>query len=144
MVAYTGSSHFSAGQNWQVVRRRLDGEGDVIARFDAIRDVAVETRAALTAADWPRLGSLMAAEWEARRGLADGISTPEIESLLELARARGSWGGKACGAGGGGSLAVLCPPDARAGLAAAWSAAGARVLDARPTSSGLTAEGGTA
>jgi D-glycero-alpha-D-manno-heptose-7-phosphate kinase len=140
VVAYTGSSHFSAGQNWQVVRRRLDGERDVIERFDAIRDVAVQAKAALSASDWPRLGSLMAAEWEARRGLADGISTPEIESLLGLARARGSWGGKACGAGGGGSLAVLCPPEGRAALVASWSAAGARVLDARPTSKGLTAE----
>jgi D-glycero-alpha-D-manno-heptose-7-phosphate kinase len=142
LVAYTGQSHFSAGQNWQVVRGRLDGDPQVAARFDAIRDVALEMVAALKTADWPLVGNLLAAEWRARRELAEGISTPGIEALLDLAREHGAWGGKACGAGGGGSVAVLCPPERRGGLAAAWRAAGARVLDARPTGTGLEAEDG--
>src|SRR5258708_5011530 len=36
LVVYTGQSHFSAGQNWQVVRRRLDGGGATAALFEQI------------------------------------------------------------------------------------------------------------
>src|SRR6185369_258890 len=29
LVVYSGQSHFSAGKNWQVVRRRLEGEAEI-------------------------------------------------------------------------------------------------------------------
>ncbi|HEX5760665.1 MAG TPA: hypothetical protein VF121_15870, partial [Thermoanaerobaculia bacterium] len=102
LVVYSGVSHFSAGQNWQVVRRRLDGEPEVTGLFSGIAAVAAEMPAALESGDLRRAGELMAREWSYRRHLADGVATPEIESLLSLAASLGAWGGKACGAGGGG------------------------------------------
>jgi D-glycero-alpha-D-manno-heptose-7-phosphate kinase len=140
LVAYTGQSHFSAGNNWQVVRARLDGEPETTARLDRVRDVANGVAPALEAADWPAVGALLAEEWEARRGLASGISTPRLEELLAAARELGGWGGKACGAGGGGCLVAMAPPERRAGIADAWRAAGARLLEARPTAGGLEIE----
>ncbi len=138
VVAYTGQSHFSAGANWRVIRGRLESDPALTARLDTIRDVACEMSDALRAADWERAGHLMHREWRARRGLAEGISTPQIERLLDEAMTLGAWGGKACGAGGGGSIAVLCPPERRAALVAAWRHAGAMPLEAaRPTRRGL-------
>ena len=107
VVAYSGVSHFSAGQNWQVVRRRLDGEAEVRELFAGIARVAAAAERALAAGDLPRLGALVAEEWSLRRRLAPGISVPAVEALLAAARGAGAWGGKACGAGGGGSVAVL-------------------------------------
>jgi D-glycero-alpha-D-manno-heptose-7-phosphate kinase len=137
LVAHTGQSHFSAANNWQVIRGRLDGDAAAAARLDAVRDAALRAVAALERGDWPELGRSVAADWSARRGLADGISTPAIERLLEAAEARGAWGGKACGAGGGGCVAVLCPPERRAAIAAEWRAQGAPLLEAPPTAKGL-------
>ncbi len=137
LVGYTGQSHFSAGNNWQVIRRRLECDPAVVERLDAVRDAARGVVRALEAADWPAVGAGMAADWRARRGLAPEIPTPAIERLLESAERRGAWGGKACGAGGGGCVAVLLPPERRAEVAAAWVAAGAQVLAARPTALGL-------
>ncbi|GMU64260.1 MAG: hypothetical protein AMXMBFR36_05340 [Acidobacteriota bacterium] len=137
LVAYTGQSHFSAGNNWQVVRARLDGDAAIVARLDRVRDVARGVVTALEAGDWPRLGALLAEEWQARRGLAEGISTPRIEELLAAAARLGAWGGKACGAGGGGCLVTLAPPERRPEIEAAWRAAGARILAAPPTAAGL-------
>jgi D-glycero-alpha-D-manno-heptose-7-phosphate kinase len=137
IVAYTGQSHFSAGNNWQVIRSRLDGEPEITARLDRIRDVARDIVPALESSDWPRVGALLAEEWEARRGLAEGISTARLEELLASARRLGAWGGKACGAGGGGCLVVLAPPERRREIEAAWRAAGARVLPAAPTDRGI-------
>jgi D-glycero-alpha-D-manno-heptose-7-phosphate kinase len=137
VVAHTGQSHFSAANNWRIVRARLDGEPAIAARFEAIRDAAAALPRALEAGDWEGAGRLVGAEWEARRGLADGIETPAIARLLDLARARGGFGGKACGAGGGGAVAALVPSGRRAEITAAWRAAGALVLDAPPTARGL-------
>jgi D-glycero-alpha-D-manno-heptose-7-phosphate kinase len=133
LVVYSGVSHFSAGQNWQVVRRRLDGERESVELFSGIAETAAELAEALEAGQLPRVGALMGREWSFRRRLAEGISTPELERLLEAARAHGAWGGKACGAGGGGCLAILAPPERKAEVAAALERAGGRVLAARPT-----------
>ena len=138
LVVYSGISHFSAGQNWQVVRRRLEGDPETVELFTGIAEAAAALAEALEAGDLPRVGSLMAREWSFRRRLADGVSTPELEALLAAAASQGAWGGKACGAGGGGCLAILCPPDRRPEVAAALEAAGGRVLAARPTRESLT------
>ena len=134
LVVYTGQSHFSAGQNWQVVRRRLDAEPEVTALLTGIAAVAGQAAVALAAGDLERLGAAMGEEWRWRRRLAAGISTPAIERLLDLAAAAGAWGGKVCGAGGGGCIAVLCPADRRADLADRLNRAGGQVLPARPVS----------
>jgi D-glycero-alpha-D-manno-heptose-7-phosphate kinase len=42
------------------------------------------------------------------------VSTPRIDALYEAARAAGANGGKPCGAGGGGFLLMLVPPERQA------------------------------
>jgi D-glycero-alpha-D-manno-heptose-7-phosphate kinase len=137
LVVYSGQSHFSAGNNWQVVRRRLDGEAMIVGLFAGIAETTAELTPALEAGDFARVGELMSREWSYRRQLADGISTPVLEGLLQAASAHGAWGGKACGAGGGGSLAILCPPERRSGIAAALQKAGGEILKARPVATPL-------
>ena len=140
LVVYSGASHFSAGNNWQVVRRRLDGEPEITGLFAGIAAAAAELPAALEAGDLAWVGALMSREWSFRRRLAEGISTPALEALVATALAAGAWGGKACGAGGGGSLVFLCPPDRRADVAAALERAGGRILPARPAGGPLTVD----
>ena len=134
VVAYTGRSHFSAGQNWEVVRRRLDGEAETVELFAGIADAARALAEALRAGDLARAGEQMAREWSFRRRLAPGVSTGTIEELLDRGRRAGAWGGKACGAGGGGSIALLCPAERRSAVVEALEAVdGVRVLEAGPT-----------
>jgi len=137
LVVYSGQSHFSAGNNWQVVRRRLDGEAGVTGLFAGIAETTAELAPALEAGDFPRVGELMSREWSYRRQLAAGISTPILENLLQVAAANGAWGGKACGAGGGGSLAILCPPERKNDIATALQREGGETLSARPVGTPL-------
>lgn len=132
LVVYSGQSHFSAGNNWQVVRRRLEGEPGITGLFEGVAAVAAELAPALEAGDLPRVGALMTREWSYRRRFAEGISTSVLEDLFARALAQGAWGGKACGAGGGGCLAFLCPPERKAAVAAELERAGGRVLQTRP------------
>ncbi len=137
IVAYTGQSHFSAANNWQVLRRRFEGDPGTVARLDDIRSVTEELPPLLERSGWMEVGKAVAREWKARRGLAPEVSTPRLESLLELGREHGAWGGKACGAGGGGSILFVVPADRRAEISRRLSEAGAVVLDAAPTAEGL-------
>lgn len=140
VLAFTGQSHFSAGQNWQIVRRRLEGDDEMVQLFQGVADTASALAEALDAGDLATAGRLVGREWSFRRRLAEGVSTPELEELLARGREAGAWGGKACGAGGGGCLVLLCPPERRDAVARALAQAGATLLDARPTAEGLTVE----
>lgn len=132
LVAYSGKTHFSAGNNWQVVKHRLEGDREVIAAFDGIAEAAAALPAALESGDLAAVGRLMSIEWSHRSRLAPEVSTPRVEELLSAADRAGAWGGKVCGAGGGGCVAVLTPPDLRTGVVRALTGAGARVLETRP------------
>ncbi len=140
VLAFTGKSHFSAGQNWQIVRRRMEAEPEATELLQGIADTASDLVAALERGDLEGAGVLVGREWGFRRRLADGVSTPGIEDLLERARSAGAWGGKACGAGGGGCIVTFAPPAKRAAVEAALEAGGATLLPARPVFGGLTVE----
>jgi D-glycero-alpha-D-manno-heptose-7-phosphate kinase len=128
VVVYSGQSHFSAGQNWRVIRNRLESDKETTQCLDGIRDAAVGVMEALEGCRLPEVGELMSQEWSWRRRLAEGISTAKIEEILEVATAAGAWGGKVCGAGGGGCLVMLCPPAARRDVEQAVTGQGAEVL----------------
>jgi len=139
-IVYTGRSHFSGQTNWQVISRRLGGDPLTVELFSRICEVAVAMVPALEAGDLETVGGLVGEEWSARRQLAKGVSTPEIETILEAARRAGSWGGKAGGAGGGGCVAIVHPPGRRRAVRRAVAEAGGTVLSAPPTGAGLRVE----
>lgn len=140
VVAYSGQSHFSAGNNWQVIKARLDDDPAVVAAFDGIAAAAAAVPAALESGDLAAVGRLMSVEWSHRRRLAPEVSTPRVEELLAAAQEAGAWGGKVCGAGGGGCVAVLGPASARARISRRLAEAGATVLEARPEGRPLEVE----
>lgn len=56
-------------------------------------------------------GETMHAAWQIKRRVASGITTAAIDDWYAQARRAGAWGGKLCGAGGGGFLLFLAPPE---------------------------------
>lgn len=136
-IVYSGQSHFSGATNWQVIRRRLEGDARTVELFSRICEIASALRDALEDGDLRRVGELTSEEWGCRRQLAEGVSTAKIEALLEAAMVAGAWGGKAGGAGGGGCLVLLHPAERGEAVRQAATAAGGEVLAARPTGAGL-------
>ena len=76
-------------------------------------------RAALERNDWDEVGRQIAKEWDNRRRLAPGVSTPAIDDLIARAAAAGATAAKVCGAGGGGCLFCYGPAAARDRIASA-------------------------
>jgi D-glycero-alpha-D-manno-heptose-7-phosphate kinase len=140
VLAYTGASRNSGINNWEVTKRHIDGDREVRQRFGRIRDIAGAMRAALERGDWAEVGSQIAEEWENRKGLAPGVTTPEIDAMLAAARRAGALGGKVCGAGGGGCLFCLGDPDRVPAIREAIAANGGRLLDFHIEAEGLRVE----
>ena len=137
VLAYTGATRNSGINNWEVTKRHIDGDRDVQHRFGRIRDIAGAMRDALERGAWNEVGRQIAEEWENRKGLAPGVTTPEIDAILAAARAAGASGGKVCGAGGGGCLFCLGEPDRIPAIREAIAAKGGRLLNFTIESEGL-------
>jgi D-glycero-alpha-D-manno-heptose-7-phosphate kinase len=129
VLAYTKASRNSGINNWEVIKRHIDGDKDVQARFGRIRDIAAAMRAAIERGDFAAVGRQIAEEWENRKGLAPGVTTPAIDAMLEAARKAGAHGGKVCGAGGGGCLFCIGDPANVPAIREALARAGAQLLD---------------
>jgi D-glycero-alpha-D-manno-heptose-7-phosphate kinase len=137
VLAYTGAPRHSGTNNWDITKRHIDGDRHTFDCFERIRDTAVAMRAALQRDDWDEVGRQIAAEWQNRKRLAAGVTTPAIDDLIARALAAGATAAKVCGAGGGGCLFCYGPPAARPAIARALSAGGARLLDYRIEIEGL-------
>lgn len=131
VLCYTGKPRQSASNNWEVMKAHLDGERRVWRNFRQITAVAREMRAALSRQHWEEVGRLVREEWAFRRRNLPTISTPTIDRIIVAARRNGALGGKVCGAGGGGCVALVIEPDARARVEAAVRASGGELLPIR-------------
>lgn len=137
VLGYTGAPRDSGTNNWEIIKRHIDGDRHVFECFERIRDTAAGMRRALQDGDWSATARFLNQEWDNRKRLAPGVSTPQIDDLIARARAAGADAAKVCGAGGGGCLFCLVPPAKAAAVGEALVAGGARLLDFHIETRGL-------
>jgi D-glycero-alpha-D-manno-heptose-7-phosphate kinase len=96
------------------------------ARLDDLvrmRDQAGELHELLSGSngrvDLRAIGRVLHEGWELKRTLASSVTTREIDDWYERGVGAGAYGGKLLGAGGGGFLLVLAPPERQDGIRAA-------------------------
>jgi D-glycero-alpha-D-manno-heptose-7-phosphate kinase len=73
-------------------------------------------------------GELLHQAWLHKKKLAEGISTPHVDRMYEVARREGALGGKMTGAGGGGYFLFLTRFDRRHRVSAALEKLGGQVV----------------
>lgn len=131
VLVYTGRSHHSGINNWQVIKDWLDGDERTRTAMTDLAVISKEFGHAIETKNIDALPALFAREYEARTRLSDGFSSPEIRRIHEIAKKNGGEA-KICGAGGGGCV-LLWSHDRRAkDLAKAAEAAGFKVLATKP------------
>nr|NIM04997.1 hypothetical protein [Armatimonadota bacterium]NIO74296.1 hypothetical protein [Armatimonadota bacterium]NIO96478.1 hypothetical protein [Armatimonadota bacterium] len=131
ILTFTGESRQSAIANWNMLRGFVEDLGDNRARMRQIKAIALSMREALLGKDIEAVARLLGEEWECRKGLAEGVSTPQTEMVMAAAKEAGAIASKVCGAGGGGCIISIAPPERRRQVTAALSKAGARQLPFR-------------
>lgn len=139
MLFWTGIQR-QAGDVLHEQRAKIQETSSTLA---AIRDMAAECRdTLLNSRDSRDVGKILDAGWRAKRTLASGISSVEIDRSYERAISAGALGGKIAGAGGGGFLYLVVPQQSHAAVRTALSSMvdipiqyeprGARLLSAVP------------
>lgn len=113
VLYYTGASRSSAA----IIKSQSDhvwaADVERIEATHALKREAMEMRDALSLGDLTAVAGVLNTGWQAKKRLADGISTGEIEEVFATARSAGALAGKVSGAGGGGYLMLLVEPVQR-------------------------------
>jgi mevalonate kinase len=106
------------------VRRRWEADRETVDRlFDSIGDIVGRARTAIESGHVTALGSFMN---ENQTLLAEmGVSSPELDRLIDAALGAGASGAKLSGGGMGGNMIAVVTPDRAQAIAVALLEAGA-------------------
>jgi D-glycero-alpha-D-manno-heptose-7-phosphate kinase len=97
-----------------ILREQRDNSGEkLVPHLTAMRHQALELCDILgrPSLDMHAFGALLDRGWQLKRNLASSITTSEIDRWYETGLAAGALGGKLSGAGGGGFLLFVTPPE---------------------------------
>jgi D-glycero-alpha-D-manno-heptose-7-phosphate kinase len=111
LLIYTGKSRLSGDIISRVMGAYRANDATVRTALMNLTEAAQQMKQAFLAEDLVRVGQLLDFNWENQKQLYPEMTTPKIEALLSVAKPEGLLGAKACGAGGGGCVLLLCAPD---------------------------------
>lgn len=120
-LLYTGITRFaSATLDEQMEKTRSGSVDRDLSHLLALTDQAVGVlEGGDPEAMLAEFGAMLHEGWETKKRLSSRVSNPGIDALYAAAREAGALGGKLCGAGSGGFLLMLVPPERQARFHAA-------------------------
>ena len=134
LLVYTGRSHNSGLNNFEVLKSAVEGDKKVIKALYEIKKTAEDLKLIIQNKNWSEIPALFRREFAARVQLTPAFTSPEIEKLAEICLAAGALAVKICGAGGGGCVLVWVPPEKRERVVSACQKEKFQCLNARPVS----------
>jgi D-glycero-alpha-D-manno-heptose-7-phosphate kinase len=139
VVCFTGQSRESA----TIIDRQVAGltgmDERVLENMHRLKADASAMKEAMLGGDIRQVARVLTRSWEAKKATAEGIATPEVDRLFELALKQGAWGGKVSGAGGGGFVMFCTDPENRYRLVSALNEAGGQASGVKFTFEGAEA-----
>lgn len=127
ILCYTGESRASAATISRVAGAYEQGDPKVTGALRALKDLAGEMVDALRTGDLPGIGRILSRNWQRQLELDARMRTPAMARLEQALANAGVLGGKAAGAGAGGSMFFVAGDDIAGAMDAARQA-GATVL----------------
>lgn len=95
-----------------ILKKQSEGSRDKMDVLRDMRDLAGELRTTMGGqGNLADFGRILHEGWLLKRSLGFGISNAGVDEWYNVARANGAMGGKLLGAGGGGFLLVMAPPE---------------------------------
>jgi D-glycero-alpha-D-manno-heptose-7-phosphate kinase len=114
LIFFTEQQHHSGEILKEQKQRSHQQDPEAIQALDAIKGHAQEARQALLEGEPQRLGEIMRRSWIEKKKLARGVTNERIDAAYTAAMSAGALGGKIAGAGGGGFMTLVCPPERHA------------------------------
>ncbi|MES2769719.1 MAG: galactokinase [Bdellovibrionota bacterium] len=137
VLVYTGKPHHSGMNNWQVLKKIVDGDKKTLKCLAGLREVSEELIAQIEKKDW-NFKKIFQNEYKWRSQISKSFSSPEIKRLEKLALKNGALAIKICGAGGGGSVIVWCADGQREKVINVCQEKGFQVLKANVVDHGIS------
>jgi D-glycero-alpha-D-manno-heptose-7-phosphate kinase len=82
-----------------------------IEALDQIKSLALNAIDPIGKGDYLKVGEMLDWAWQLKKESNEGVSNPTIDSIYEKAIKEGAIGGKVLGAGGGGFMLFIVPPE---------------------------------
>jgi D-glycero-alpha-D-manno-heptose-7-phosphate kinase len=145
LLCYTGQVRRNVGLIDRQITLHAEGREETLLGMKRLQEMAYAMRDAVERADLPAVGALLHDAFVAKQQMNPYIAenTP-IVPMLAAARDAGAYGGKVCGAGGGGYLLVAAAPEAQPAVRAALEAMGGEFAPFAFAPAGVRATRGTA
>jgi D-glycero-alpha-D-manno-heptose-7-phosphate kinase len=128
LLCYMGQTRQSAKIIERQTKGYTSGRKSTIQGLHALKAQTAEMKRALLLGHVDGFGELLHQAWLHKKKLAEGISTPHVDRMYEVARREGALGGKMTGAGGGGYFLFLTRFDRRHRVSAALEKLGGQVV----------------
>ena len=103
-------------------------EGETLEALHSIKEDAYRMKETLLRGDIAGFGACMRASWAAKKRLAGSVTNDALDRTVEAGLEAGARAGKVSGAGGGGFITFLVPPERRVELIRALSRQAGRVM----------------
>jgi D-glycero-alpha-D-manno-heptose-7-phosphate kinase len=127
MIFYTGKRRLNKTILGQQDQASRNNETQVMESLNYIKESGYKILESVESGNITDLGILFDEHWKYKKKMAQGISSPELDQIYELAKENGAIGGKISGAGGGGFFTLYCE-DNKSKLREAMKKAGLREL----------------
>ena len=137
LLVYTGKPHHSGFNNWQVLKKAIDGNKKTLKLLSGLRDVSLDLLEKIQKKDWD-FKEIFKNEYKLRTSVSKSFSSPEIRRLEKIALKNGAQSIKICGAGGGGCVIVWCEAGQKEKVIQACQKRGFQILQAAPVDRGIT------
>lgn len=115
LVLYTGLTRFASDVVKEQIEKTksLDNDSYLQRMYETVFEAEKIFSDVPVHSFLPRLGELLNEGWHLKKQLSSKVSNPFIDECYQTALSNGAYGGKLCGAGSGGFLALLVPPEKR-------------------------------
>lgn len=129
LLYFTGRSRESAAIISEQQNATRSGKTTAVEAMHRIRQSAFDMREALLDANFKAFADILGRAWEDKKKMASSITNPMIQTAFDTAMAAGAISGKVSGAGGGGFIMLMVPPERKAIIADALSRLPGEVRD---------------
>jgi len=138
VIAHTGIESNTGGIVASVDELRSREPDSFESFLDSVEELVLDGARAMEAGDWQLLGSMMDRNHELLSSI--GVSSPELDKLVDAARDAGALGAKLCGAGRGGIMISLADSRTREAVETALLGLDAKIIKASMDEGGTRIE----
>ena len=139
LLYFTGRSREGAHIIEKQQQAARSGNAVAVEAMHRIKQSAVDMKLALLQGDMQAFAAIMGEAWEDKKKMADTITNPMIQEAFDVAMGAGAISGKVSGAGGGGFIMLMVPPEKKYLITQALSALPGKVVPFQFTEKGAIA-----